>query len=202
MEGELSPGERVLWIEGPSPAWVALQGIGWMLLGLVPLSILLFAPAISGLDVFRGAFVIALHLLFQPVVEPAAGRGVCLVLVLIGLSIGFFLLKWTLTPLWLSWEARRRLYVITDQRVFYWYSGLWGDHSVYSVPANLLAERTFKERRDGTGHLLFPRAAIVTTQLVHSDNAESYYCDTVTPVGLFNLPQVKAVDALMRQTFG
>ncbi len=66
-----------------------------------------------------------------------------------------------------------------------------------------LGDRARTEAGDGSGDLIFPRAATVSTyQDTDSTSGFSRTRTRVTPFGFFGIPAVHAADSLLRQTFG
>lgn len=198
IDGELSPGETLLWAGQPSPGRMARQGIMPMLFGIPWTAFALFWTAAAGGFAFLaggavrssggGAFA-APFLLF-----PLFG--------LLFVVIGFGML---LSPLWLYLGAKRTLYAVTSKRVIVWNGRVFGGVTVRSLSPSQLGDRARTEAGDGSGDLIFPRAATVSTYQ-DTDNSDGFgYSRTRTRVpqfGFFGIPNVKSVDDLMRQTFG
>ena len=113
IDGELSPGETLMWAGQPSPARMARQGIVPMLLGIPWTAFALFWTAAAG----------GIGLLAGGAIRSSGGGAFAapfLLFPLFGLIfvvIGFGLL---LSPLWLYLGAQRTLYAVTDKRVIVW----------------------------------------------------------------------------------
>ncbi len=197
IDGELSPGETLLWAGQPSPGRMARQGIVPMLFGIPFTAFALFWTAMAGGFAF----------LFNGVARSAGGSGAFaapfLLFPLFGLifvAVGLGLL---LSPLWLSLGAKRTLYAVTSQRVIVWTGGVFGSVTVRSLSPVQLGDRARTEAGDGSGDLIFPRAATLSTyQDTDSTNGFSRTRTRVTQFGFYGVPQVKQVDDLLRQTFG
>ncbi len=198
IDGELSPGETLLWAGQPSPGRVARQGIIPMLFGIPFTAFALFWTAAAGGFAFlaggaaqsfsggNGAFA-APFLLF-----PLFG----LIFVVAGVGL-------LLSPLWLSLGAKRTLYAVTNKRVIVWNGRVFGGVTVRSLSPAQLGDRARTEAGDGSGDLVFPRAATLSTyQDTDSTNGFSQTRTRVTQCGFFGIPQVKQVDDLLRQAFG
>ena len=200
IDGELSPGETLLWAGQPSSSRMARQGIVPMLLGIPFTAFALFWTAAAGGFAFlfggaaravsggNGAFA-APFLLF-----PLFG----LIFVVVGCGL-------LLSPLWLFLGAQRTLYAVTSKRVIVWSGRIFGGVTVRSLSPAQLGDRARTEAGDGTGDLIFPRAATISTYQ-DMDNTDGFgYSRTrtrVTQFGFYGIPQVKQVDDLLRQTFG
>ncbi len=197
IDGELSPGETLLWAGQPSPSRMARQGIVPMLLGIPWTAFALFwTAAAGGIGLLAGGAVrssgggawAAPFLLF-----PLFG--------LIFVVIGFGLL---LSPLWLYLGAGRTVYAITNQRVIVWSGRVFGGVTVRSLSPTQLGDRARTEAGDGSGDLMFPRAATISTYQ-DTNNTDGFgYSRTrtrVTQFGFYGIPQVKQVDDLLHQTF-
>lgn len=197
IDGELSPGETLLWAGQPSPGRMARQGIVPMLFGIPFTAFALFWTAMAG----------GFGFLLGGAVQSAGGSGAFaapfLLFPLFGLIfvvVGFGLL---LSPLWLYLGAGRTLYAVTSKRVIVWNGRVFGGVTVRSLSPAQLGDRARTEAGDGSGDLVFPRAATLSTyQDTDSTNGFSQTRTRVTQFGFFGIPQVKQVDDLMRQTFG
>ena len=198
IDGELSPGETLLWAGQPSPSRMARQGIVPMLFGILWTAFALFwTAAAGGVGLLAGGAI------------RSSGSGAFaapfLLFPLFGLLfvvIGFGLL---LSPLWLYLGAQRTVYAITNQRVIVWSGRVFGGVTVRSLSPAQLGDRARTEAGDGSGDLMFPRAATISTYQ-DTNNTDGFgYSRTrtrVTQFGFFGIPQVKQVDDLLRQTFG
>ena len=196
IDGELSPGETLLWAGQPSPSRMARQGIVPMLFGIPWTAFALFWTAAAGGFAFLAGGAVrssgggawaAPFLLF-----PLFG----LIFVAVGLGL-------LLSPLWLYLGAKRTVYAVTSKRVIVWSGRVFGGVTVRSLSPAQLGDRARTEAGDGSGDLVFPRAATVSTyQDTDSTNGFSQTRTRVTQFGFFGIPQVKSVDDLVRETFG
>ncbi len=134
IDGELSPGETLLWAGQPSPGRMARQGIVPMLFGIPFTAFALFwTAAADGFGLLAGGAVrssgggafAAPFLLF-----PLFG--------LIFVVAGFGLL---LSPLWLYLGAGRTLYAVTSKRVIVWNGRVFGGATVRSLSPGQLGDR-------------------------------------------------------------
>ncbi len=199
IDGELSPGETLLWAGQPSPGRMARQGIVPMLFGIPFTAFALFWTAMAG----------GIGLLFGGAVRSAGSNGAFaapfLLFPLFGLLFVFVGFGLLLSPLWLYLGAGRTLYAVTSKRVIVWNGRVFGGVTVRSLSPVQLGDRVRTEAGSGSGDLIFPRAATVSTYQ-DTDNSDGFgYSRTrtrVTQFGFFGIPNVKSVDDLMRQAFG
>ncbi len=199
VDAELTPGEALLWAGQPAPGRMARMGIVPMLVGIPFTAFALFWTAGAG----------GFALLFGGVAHQAgAGAFAALPLVfpLFGLIFVAAGVGMLLSPLWLTLKAGRTLYAVTDKRVLLWSGGVWGGRTVRSLSPAQLGDRARTQGADGGGDLVFPRAAALSTYTdTGTDSGGFGYSRTrtqVNQVGFYGIPDVKAVDDLLRQTFG
>ena len=205
IEAELRPGETLLWAGQPTPSRLAKMGIVPMLFGIPFTAFALFWTAVAGgigflfhsvgsgisrnipgSDPFATPFLWVSYM-------PLFG----LVFILAGLGL-------LLSPLWLFLKAQRILYAVTSQRVLLRNGSGWGGHTVRSLSPDLIGDRVRTQQADGSGDLLFPRAATLTAYQEDDDTNGFVGSRTryrVNPTGFFGIPEVKGVDDLLRQTF-
>ena len=199
IEGELASGETLLWAGQPSPGRMAKMGIVPMLFGIPFTAFALFWTAMAGGmawfahgvgSQFPGGGSLTTPFALFPLFG----------LPFIAVGVGMLL-----SPLWLSLKARRTLYAVTNQRVILWTGNLWGGVTVRSLSPAQVGDRARTQQADGSGDLMFPRAATVSTYQ-DTDNAGGFgYSRTryqVNQVGFLGIPDVRGVDDLLRQTFG
>ncbi len=198
VDAELTPGEALLWAGQPAPGRMARMGIVPMLVGIPFTAFALFWTAGAG----------GFALLFGGVAHQAgAGAFAALPLVfpLFGLIFVAAGVGMLLSPLWLTLKAGRTLYAVTDKRVLLWSGGVGGGRTVRSLSPAQLGDRARTQNADG-GDLVFPRAATLSTYTDSGTDAGGFgYSRTrtqVNQVGFYGIPDVKAVDDLLRQTFG
>lgn len=198
IDGELAPGETLLWAGQPSPGRMAKIGIAPMLFGIPFTAFALFWTAMAGGMAWivhgvgssiPGGGSFATPFAFFPMF------GLLFVVVGVGLL---------LSPLWLFLKAGRTLYALTNQRVILWTGSLGGGLTVRSLSPAQLGDRARTQQADGSGDLLFPRAAAISTYQ-DTDNMNGFGANRtryrVNQVGFYGIPDVKAVDDLIRQTF-
>ncbi len=91
------------------------------------------------------------------------------------------------TPLWMRRSARRTVYVITDRRAIV-IGGAWALH-IESFPPSRLTDIRRKQRRDGSGDLIF------RTEVSHGRNGRTHE----SHVGFMAVSDVKGVEDLIRE---
>ncbi len=202
IDAELASGETLLWAGQPAPSRMAKMGIVPMLFGIPFTAFALFWTAMAG----------GMALLFHGVGSRVPGGGALAapftffsffpLFGLIFVAVGASLL---LSPLWLSLKAGRTVYAVTNQRVVLWTGNLWGGPTVRSLSPAQIGDRMRTQGTDGSGDLVFPRAATLSASNGYDNTAGFGYNRTryqVNQVGFFGIPDVKGVDDLLRQTFG
>jgi hypothetical protein len=130
VAGELSTGERLVWIGQPRldlavrPAWF-----------LIPFGVLLTTIAL--------VWTLMTLVLTFGILAPCG-----LPFIAVGVLFMF-------SPLWLRAMARRTVYALSDRRAILWQPGWFGQVSVQSFTASGLGQMSRLERPDGSGDLVF-----------------------------------------------
>lgn len=206
IDAEIASGETLLWAGRPAPGRMAKMGIGPMLFGIPFTAFALFWTAMAG------GMAVLFHGIgtgLSRTVPGSAPLAVPFTLVsffplfgLIFVAAGVGLL---LSPLWLSLKAKRTVYAITNKRILLWNGNLWGGPTIRSLSPAQLGDRARTQNADGSGDLVFPRAATLSAYNDSDSTSSIGYNQTryrVVQAGFFGIPEVKAVDDLMQQAFG
>jgi hypothetical protein len=106
------------------------------------------------------------------------------------LAVGIGLIA---SPIWLRSMARRTLYALTDRRALIWQPGWFGSATVRSYTAAGLGHISRRERRDGSGDLVFEEF----TTYSHGSNGPSSH---TTRRGFLAINNVREVEELVRRT--
>ena len=179
IDAELRPGERIAWIGQPIPWRLARKSLPLVIFGIPWTAFAVFwtlmaaRPSTSGTAVEGEADALSQLFRFFPLF------GVPFILV--GLALLSF-------PYWLSREARRTAYVITDQRALIIDAHGWRAVSLRSFEPKRLTDLSRTQSSDGSGDVIFERQR-------HSHTEGS---DTTTDVGFLAVRNVKEVESLLR----
>ena len=206
IDAELASGETLLWAGQPAPGRMARMGIAPMLLGIPFTAFALFWTAMAGgmALIFHGVGTGLSRNVpgSAPLAAPFTLVSFFPLFGLIFVAVGIGLL---LSPLWLSLKAGRTVYAVTNQRVLLWTGNLWGGPTVRSLSPAQLGDRMRTQAADGSGDLVFPRAATLSAYNDYDSAGGFGYSRTryrVNQAGFFGIPDVRGVDDLLRQTFG
>ena len=168
VEAELDLSEKIAWIGRPRGRRSMLKALPLVLFGIPWTAFVLFwiaGAAGFGLPDFNDPFD------FFPLF------GTPFLLVGIGLLT---------SPLWIAWNARRTVYVVTNRRAILFEGGL--STTVRSYGPECLKSLQRSQRRDGSGDLVFEREL--------SLNTKGYQVPRL--IGMFGIPDVRNVERLMR----
>lgn len=165
INGELKPGERIVWAGQPNPNRMMLIGLGTWLFFIPWTAFAVFWVAMAGgFTWFSGT------------------NGVFKFFPLFGIPFVLFGIGGLLSPLWKRIEAARTVYVVTNQRLFKIY-GISGTKYKSFYPEQIqFVER--KENGDGSGNLIFSRE-------VYRDSEGS---SRTKDEGFYAVPSVKLVE--------
>lgn len=170
LEAELSPGERVQWQAMPIPRWFEPGSLVVFLFGLpwTAFAVVWTLGAAWGVSKANGPWFVGFFPLF----------GVPFILVGLGMLS---------MPCWARLAARRTIYAITDRRALI----IQGIRTVEtrSFAPNLLSNLLRRDRRDGSGDVLFSRK-----EWRDSDGDRS-----VKEIGFVSIPEPRKVEALLRE---
>lgn len=180
VRGELTAGERLLWVGQPNPRRAAK--VGWF--------ITLFGIPFAGFALFW--MTTASNMLRGFGNAPGPFRWFSLLFPLFG--IPFFLagLGMLTAPYWLARKARRTCYALTDRRAIVFDAGWRGGLTVYSYGPDDLTKQYRREHADGGGDLVFEE---ITTVNRTSDGPST----TTTKRGFLAIDDVRAVETLLRK---
>jgi hypothetical protein len=137
VDGELRPGERLIWAAQPRPGAYRRQSLGLVLFGIPWTAFAIFWMVTAGWGASK------------------LERGPFSYFALLGLPfvfIGFGMLS---SPLWLTRKAKRTVYAVTDQRVIVFEGGVFGGIKVQTFMPDRLTSMTRNQRSDGSGDLIF-----------------------------------------------
>lgn len=171
VDGELQPGEQLVWTGQPLPSRFARRSLGLVLFGLPWTAFAVFW--IAGASHFK-------------VPDFSHGSGF---FPLFGLPFVLIGLGMLTSPLWLRRRARRTVYALTDRRALILGGGGWGSRAVRSFEPEKLRDLRRVQHRDGSGDVIFER-----TWSNHGRNA-----DQTTDYGFLAVREVKDVEARVRQ---
>lgn len=197
VNDELETGETLLWAGQPAPARFArlarpqfLAGIPYTLFALfwetVVVTMMVIPLLRHGPGHLGGVIGIGFAIIF-----PLFG--------LMALANGVGLL---LTP----WKQRRNayqtLYALTNRRALLLQSGPGATRSQALMPEQL-RDRTRIQERNGSGDLLFPHAGTVVLSETWPGlgGNKNQGRNAAVSVGFYGIPDVRAVDDLIRHTF-
>jgi hypothetical protein len=176
-KGELEPGEKLLWIGKPNPTRIGRQSYG----------LYCFAVPWTAFALFW--MVGASGMLFHPTRGPSGPIGY--IGPLFGLpfvGIGLAMLS---APYWIARKARSTIYAITDKRAMIIVAGKTRCVESYTRSDMTDIQRT--ELSDGSGDLVFARRFRAS-----SDSSTGM---SATNIGFYGIPQVRAIERLMIDTF-
>jgi hypothetical protein len=180
VRGELSQGERLLWVGQPNPRRMAR--FGWL--------ITLFGIPFAGFAVFWT--VMASNILGGVGNAPGPFRWLSLIFPLFGVPFIIVGLGMLSAPFWIARAARRTCYAITDRRAIVFEASLRGATTVYSYGPEQLTKQYRRENADGSGDLVFEESLTYR----RSDNGPT---STITKRGFLAIDDVRAVEALLRK---
>lgn len=170
LESEMAGGERIEWQAMPIPRWIEPATIAMVLFGIPWTAFAVFWTfgAAYGVSHSPGPWFLSFFPLF----------GLPFILVGIGLLS---------SPFWSRRRARNTIYAITDRRALI----IQGARSVEtkSFGPDALAEITRRERRNGTGDVLFSRK-----EWRDSDGDRQ-----TREIGFFSIPEPRRVETLLRE---
>lgn len=180
VDGELRDGEELIWTAQPR-AWLAARSFWFATL---------FGAAFAGFAVFwifgaagvSGGFSSANGSFSW---FPLFG----VPFVLVGLAI-------MLSPLLAARAARHTAYALTSERAIVFKASVFGSFSVQSFNADELGDMTRRERRDGSGDLVFKE--IVT----EGRDSDGHRTTSTTRYGFLAIDSVHEVEKLVRATLG
>jgi len=170
VERELESGERIEWMEMPQPRFFTPVATAGFLFGIPWTAFALFWTAGAALGVSK-----------------AEGFGLFRLFPLFGIPfvlIGFGLLS---GPIWARRDALRTVYAITNRRAISVQSGR--TTTFRSFTSTHLQDVYRRERRDGTGDVIFPRRGWRDTD----SNRQS------EDLGFLSVRNPKRVESLLRQ---
>ncbi len=170
IEGELEDAEDIRWIGQPTPRLFARRSLPIVLFGIPWTAFAVFW--IAGAAGFK---------------VPNFNQGADL-FPLFGIPfvlIGFGMLS---APLWMLRKSRRTVYVVTDRRAIIFDGGLHSTTIRSYWAAAHLGDLRRNQRDDGFGDLIFDR------RVSHDSDGKAQQTD----VGFFAIPEVKAVENLVR----
>lgn len=169
IHAELHPFERIVWSSAPRPARLARRTLPTVLFGIPWTAFAIFW--IAGASGFK-----------MPDFSHGAGLfplfGVPFVL------IGFGMLS---SPYWAARKAAPSAYVVTNERVIIFESGVFGAVTIRSFLPHQLAEIRRVQLPNGSGDLILDKE--VTTD---SEGSRS-----TTDIGFFGIPDVKGVEMMV-----
>jgi hypothetical protein len=169
LENELEPGEKIFWSQAPVPRWFTAASIAQFLFAIPWTAFSLFWiwgaagfkwPDFSGPMSFFPLFGVPFFL------------------------IGLGLLS---SPYWHYRRMKNTLYAVTDRRALVLQGG-WNIH-IRSFQPSMIRELDRRERRDGTGDIIFSSAMPV---MVNRSN------QTMTPNGFFSIEDPKTAEGFLR----
>jgi hypothetical protein len=178
LEGQLTPGERVVWAGKPAErvaylrAWLATFAFVFAAGVLVTILVILLAQGV-------------LHNTGALIVSGIVGTGAA-----VFLAIGF---AW---PFWARHRARKTFYTITTRRALGWFCSLLGRVKFQPFePAEVAGVHrvTLTKGPDDVGHLIFG------ARLVRR-NVGRGQVEYVERWGFFNVPRAAEVERLLRET--
>jgi hypothetical protein len=171
VETELNDNENLLWAGQPKPGRMAIKS----------LPIAIFAIPFTAFSVFwmfgASGFKI-----------PDFSQGGFAFFPLFGLPFLFVGLGMFSSPLWRMRAAKRTIYVITDKRAIIFDGGF--KTNIRSFTANQLQDLSRKQRRDGSGDIVFKREISYNNQ---GNNMP------VKEIGFLGIDNVKDVEDKIRE---
>jgi hypothetical protein len=180
VNGELEPGERLVWSGQPRAGWaVAASCLIWLFALPWTAFALFWTGAAAGLlDGWMGGANAPqpfqwFRLLF-------ALWGVPFILV----GLGMFS-----TPYWVWRRGKRTCYALTDRRAIVWQPGLWRSVHVRSYRPEQLKQMSRVERSDGSGDLIFEQR--------HGRDSDGDR--TTTSYGFLGIERVREVEDLIEK---
>jgi hypothetical protein len=102
--------------------------------------------------------------------------------------IGFGLLT---SPYWVMRRAKRTCYVLTDQRAIVWRAGWFGSVDVRFYTGAALTRMHRRERRDGSGDLIFEEITSV------GQNTNGARTSHTSAHGFMAIEKVREIEALI-----
>lgn len=184
VRSELRPGERILWTGGPKPTRCILLTVPAALGGITFLGFGAFWMRDTGLSRMLFVRAVAEPGALNPMLDPFS------LFVLPALILGLALLS---VPFWAYRRALRTRYVLTDQRAMILGAGWFTKGTVLSFTSAELAKMERRESDDGTGDLVFEKAA----------NALRGSFDPISLLlhrGFMGIENVRKVEELIRRT--
>lgn len=191
LNAELASGETVLWSAQPQPRLLTPQSIGLVLFGIPWTAFAVFWI------VMASGITNGFH--SQPPGYPAPSRPAPfgffpLIFPLFGLPFVLVGLGMLSSPYWQRRKALKTVYAVTGRRALILEPNWRGSTTIRSIAPEQLKDRTRTQNPDGSGTLIFTRLTTV------SSGGEGG--TTTQTVGFVGIPDVKAVDDLLGQTFG
>jgi len=175
VQGELEPGESLLWVGRPNPMRAIGPAWGAFVFGIPWTAFALFWT--------WGASGFGRHM-------PGTG-GPFSFFPLFGLPFILVGLGMLTSPLWAYRKGKRTLYAITNNRLVIIATG-W-TRTVQSYTGDDIGNIERVDRADGTGDVIFAR------QEYHS--RRGYNQSSLAPVGFLGIPAARSVEKLIRDTF-
>lgn len=157
VNGELKPGESVLWSGQPNPNRRMLTGFAMWLFFIPWTAFAVFWVAMAGsLQLLNGT-----------------SKGIFDFFPLFGIPFVLIGLGGLMSPLWMRMNAARTAYAITNHRIIT-ISGIFSTkYRSYYPPQIQFVER--KERRDGSGDLIFSRETTRDSEGSNQTKEEGIY---------------------------
>src|SRR2546426_4277893 len=168
--GQLDPGEGVLWCGMPSPSRLALSAIPAMILGIP----------------FTGFAVFWMYMVFSMMSRSHPPGGAWSLFPLFGLPFLLIGIGMLTTPLWAFLAAGRTVYAVTNRRALI--LSRIGATRVKSYTHEDIHELQHVEREDGSGDLYF------ASRLLQSQNGVTRR----ERIGFLGIPDVRSVEQLIR----
>lgn len=183
VEGELTSGEKVVWVGQASPKVAAIRSLWGIFVGIF--IFMVFGCVIS--------VMMAGPMKEQKDMTPLIIIGV------IGIAVTIASLSSFLMPVYKFWAAGRSCYVVTNRRCMVWYGGPFSSKEDY-LPGALSGMR----RRNGwfcgsdTGDLVFRSVTTITHSVdrrggVSTSRSTTYY-------GFLNVQNLSEVERVVRET--
>lgn len=184
INGEMQPGERLLWSGQPDPGLYARGGWGLSVFGIFFTGFSLFWIAGAGGMMWFSDDGPSRHF-------DGVGR-IFSCFPLFGLpflAVGIGMLT---SPIWMRRAARRTVYAVTDRRAIVCQGGVWGSVTVRSFGPSDLTDMTRVERAGGGGDLVFRE------HFTESYNSKGHRMSSRTRIGFIGIDGVREVENLIR----